>query len=223
MADAIETFRLSDEQWHDLNSLLTVPPYARREIEFLVTTSRKMEADFANFGRPSITREALKRLEGKAHDLFEELKSMPKDVVVAMIRHDSGTESNLPLPMARLVASRNSPIELISRLEASIQNVSDLETWLSATVARLSTQKTSPGANSDFVKFLVLELDKTLGRYELPRVTQSTNRGSPLPFVKAVVQIAHPQIKDGSLIEAVKHAVNVRKSREAKAHARTTK
>lgn len=155
MANAVEAFQISDEQWIHLNSLLRLPANARHEIGYLVTTSRKMKADSENFGRPSITRAALKRLRVKTADLFEELKSMPQDVVVAMIRHDSGTENDLPLPMARLVASRNSPAELLSRLQASIQNVSDLETWLSTAVGRLSSQRSSPGANSYPVEFLV--------------------------------------------------------------------
>ena len=223
MANAVEAFQISDEQWIHLNSLLRLPANARHEIGYLVTTSRKMKADSENFGRPSITRAALKRLRVKTADLFEELKSMPQDIVVAMIRHDSGTENDLPLPMARLVASRNSPAELLSRLQASIQNVSDLETWLSTAVGRLSSQRSSPGANSYPVEFLVRELDKLLAKYELPRVTQSEKRSSPLPFVKAIVQIAHPDIGDFARIEAVKRIVKARAVRETEVQATATK
>ena len=214
-------FRLTDEQWGDVAKLSEIPEGehdARHHIETTIGIYRQFQASDLDRVTPAEIRKELEALAVLAQDLDSRLRKLveERDAYNAM----TGAAVYSPLDRLTDFAEPHQSDHLPSTVQSmtgldgqrGLSQVLDvvlrLPKWLLVAAHRVEADKRGPKAGN--VYWLVGNLDGIREQFTGKKITRSYKDDHSKEYITYVCRIADPDIRDGTIENAMKHRIKRR-------------
>jgi hypothetical protein len=199
---AIKRIRLTDEQWTEISRHVALESEAQWMIEEVINFYRKKQADIDAQKAPANLRKELDHLRDDLKSFIARLAKLffyDADFYSAAILQPSPARGRRPRtgPALREVNEQRT----ISALH-QLQSLSD---WL--VLARESVPRGRSTRQSLPAYIAAERLDEILAKFKKKHLTRSTKLDDTYRYVRTVLRIADPDIRNGTIVGAMRRQI----------------